>query len=221
MDEAERLMFLGLSQLPQFKRKVEQAKAVIREALAIAPAYVACSWGKDSLVLADIVASIVEKPLICHVTGPNSELLNNYNEVAEAFCDRHKQVEYRVLGGDGRPSWEVFQSHVHELPPMVFLGLRTEEAKYRAISLKKYGQIHQYKSGTWRCCPLAWWGWKDVWAYIVSQDLTYLKSYDHPAEESRSLSRTSSITTRRGEQFGRIERMKRISPEYYNLWKDD
>ncbi|NJL03189.1 MAG: hypothetical protein HC910_22425 [Spirulinaceae cyanobacterium SM2_1_0] len=220
MDEAERLMFAGLARLPQFRRKVEQAQAIIKEALEVCPAYVACSWGKDSLVVADLVATISPDALVCHVTGPKAELLNNYGEVSAAFCRRHPSVAYRVLGGDGRPSWEVFSAHAHELPSMAILGLRAEEAAYRRISLRKYGLIYRYKSGSWRACPLAWWGWKDVWAYLVAHGLTYLASYDHPAEECRALSRTSSITTRRGEQFGRIERMKRVSPEYYDWWKN-
>lgn len=221
MDEAERLMFLGWAKMPQFRRKVEQAKSTIKDTLAIAPAYVACSWGKDSLVLADIMATMVAESLVCHVTGPKAELLNNYDEVSFVFCQRHPSVKYQVLGGDGCPSWEVFAAHSHELPPMALLGLRAEEATYRRVSICKYGLIHQYKSGLWRACPLAWWSWKDVWAYIVAHDLTYLASYDHPGEESRALSRTSSITTLRGEQFGRMERMKRVSPEYYDWWKKD
>lgn len=219
MDDAERMMFLAWSRRPQFRAKVDQALATIAEALAIAPAYVACSWGKDSLVAADIAATLTPDILVAHVTGPNAEMLNNYSEVAAAFQQMYPQVKYQVLGGDGRPSWDVFGT-TPGLPNMALLGLRAEEATYRRISLKKYGMIHQYKSGAWRCCPLAWWSWKDVWAYIVSRDLAYLNSYDHPQEESRSLSRTSSVTTRRGEQFGRMERLKRVSPEYYDWWKD-
>ena len=220
MDEAERLMFQAWASMPPYRRKVAQAQSIIKEAIAIAPAYVACSWGKDSLVLAHLASTLVPNLLICHVTGPNADLLNNYSEVSATFCQLCPTVEYRVLGGDGRPSWEVFAAHADELPAMALLGLRAEEATYRRRSLRKYGPIHQYKTGGWRACPLAWWGWKDVWAYIVANDLTYLRSYDHPGEESRALSRTSSITTRRGEQFGRMERMKRVSPEYYDWWKN-
>ncbi|MFM7373139.1 MAG: hypothetical protein ACKO2Z_36235, partial [Sphaerospermopsis kisseleviana] len=51
-------MFEGWAKLPQFKKKVDQTKSIIKQALAIAPAYVAVSWGKDSVVMLHLCQQI-------------------------------------------------------------------------------------------------------------------------------------------------------------------
>lgn len=224
MDESERLMFQGWSKLPQFKRKVEQAKAIIKDALAIAPAYVACSWGKDSVVLAHLVWSVSPDILLFHDGSEDEDEQDNYSEVKESFLSRfplpYKGIVRGFNDGSGGGLYE-------QLPalPMCFLGLRAEENKVRRISLLKYGTVHQYRShspirpaGNWRCCPLAWWMWKDIWAYTVAYDLPYLSAYDW---EPRSKSRTSVI---HGKQinpkhsalpFGQSERLRRRNPVFW------
>jgi len=220
MDEAERLMFEGWAQLPQFKRKVEQAKAVIQEALEISPAYVACSWGKDSLVMAHLAWLKNPTIQIVHIGAQYQDKLDNYLEVESDFQRRFPCLYSRV-DLDMRNAKSTFDSIQSTLPPLAFVGLRAEEGKRRRASLSSKGSIYQYKDGSYRACPLAWWAWKDVWAYIVLHDLKYLASYDHEANLEKHLSRTAVHVGRgRGASMGRFERLRKINPEYYSLIKN-
>lgn len=217
MDEAERLMFEGWTQLPQFKRKVEQAKAVIQEALSISPAYVAVSWGKDSLVMAHLVWLEDPSVPIVHIGAPHQDKLDNYLEVEADFQARFPCSYSRVDLGM-RNAKETFNSLKKTLPQLAFIGLRAEESKHRRASLASKGAVYQYKKGGYRACPLAWWAWRDVWAYIVLHDLKALASYDHESNEDKSLSRTAVHVGRgRGANLGRFERLRKINPEYYEL----
>jgi len=217
MDEAERLMFEGWAKMPQFKRKVEQAKAVIKEALEIAPAYVAWSLGKDSTVLLHLVQKI--KPDIPAISfdHPERELISNYAEVEKEYCDRFNANLVTVnLVGDHIPV-KIRQAKLWQTYPVAFIGLRKEESKKRKLALCKYGKIHQYINGSWRVCPLADWQKNDVWSYIVLNNLPYLKAYDLGA--SRTTDHISK-TSRRDYQTTRLEELRKIAPEYYQYLQE-
>jgi 3'-phosphoadenosine 5'-phosphosulfate sulfotransferase (PAPS reductase)/FAD synthetase len=224
MDEAERLMFQAWASMPPYRRKVAQAQSIIKEALEISPAYVACSWGKDSLVLAHLVWNIAPSTLLLHDGSDDEDEQDNYSEVREAFLGRFPMPYQGIVrgynDGSGGGLYEQLPSH-----PLVFLGLRAEENKTRKISLRKYGPLHQYQSdsplhptNSWRCCPLAWWNWKDVWAYIVAHDLPYLSAYDW---EPKNQGRTSVIHGKRinpkhsGLGSGQSELLRRRNPEFW------
>ncbi|MFQ3637878.1 MAG: phosphoadenosine phosphosulfate reductase family protein [Cyanobacteriota bacterium] len=197
MDEAERLMFEGWAKLPSFRRKVEQAKATIREALAIAPAYVAWSLGKDSTVLLHLAQQIQPDILAAFHAGHWMDSYDNYSEVRSQYCQRF-QTNLIEVPDDSDPfdflnkstTASAFKQTIPEYV-VALLGLRTEESKNRRRTILNHGLIHQYKSGLWRACPLAFWGWRDIWAYHVTYDLPYLKSYDL-TDRSGAESRTTA-----------------------------
>lgn len=53
---------------------------------------------------------------------------------------------------------------------VALVGLRKEESLRRRRKMRKQPKGEFY--------PLANWGWKDVWAYIISNNLPYPKLYD-------------------------------------------
>ena len=64
-----------------------------------------------------------------------------------------------------------------------FLGLRMEESHQRRMVLGHRGGLYYASSRkTWTCCPLYHWTGKDVWAYLVSNNLPWAKIYDAPGE---------------------------------------
>ena len=192
MDDDERLMFEGWATLPAFKKKVEQAKAVIKEALNIAPAYVAVSWGKDSVVMLHLCQQI--KPDIIAVNYGSSEqdTVDSYSQVINDYLQRFP-TNYKEL--IGLPEWanepDTVQDRCNQILEgkynLAFVGLRAEESKNRKRSIAQNGLIHEYKSGRYkghyRVCPLGWWTWRDVWAYTVVNNLPYLDSYDYKDRE--------------------------------------
>jgi 3'-phosphoadenosine 5'-phosphosulfate sulfotransferase (PAPS reductase)/FAD synthetase len=234
MDEAERLMFEGWAGLPQFQRKVEQAKQVIQEALTVAPATVSISWGTDSINLLHLAQQVQpDIPSFC-IGDSLEDLQNNYSEVTQQYCDRFPTNYTRILyneetdGGFYTQVAKLSQAH-----PMTLIGVRAEENPKRKIAIQKYGLIHQYQSGkragSWRAFPLAWWNWKDKWAYTVLHNLPYLKSYDHFASGHRSKSRTAVVHNfdmHRGRhqegivKTGAMAQLRVIAPEYFALYAD-
>lgn len=234
MDEAERLMFEGWASLPQFKKKVEQSKQIIKEALEVADSSVSISWGTDSINLLHLVQQIKPDISAFCIGDSLEDLQNNYSEVTQEYCKRFPTNYTRILYNEETDGG--FYTQVYKLAkehPMMLLGIRAEESSKRKLVIKKYGAIHQYQSGkmkgNWRAFPLAWWSWKDKWAYTVLNDLPYLKSYDHSASGSRDRSRTAVVhnfDTHRGKHQegivsrGALSQLRVIAPDYFALYAD-
>ncbi|MEN8237429.1 MAG: phosphoadenosine phosphosulfate reductase family protein [Pseudomonadota bacterium] len=53
----------------------------------------------------------------------------------------------------------------------VFLGLRMLEGQARKMNLATRGPIYQLKDKSWRCNPLWRWSAKDVFAYLVNNEV--------------------------------------------------
>lgn len=222
MKETDRKAFAIHATLNVFKSRVERAKASIAEALTVAPAYVACSWGKDSVALLHLTQQVMPDVPVIFFVAAEQEMLDNYQATIEKyrtlFPTNYLELD---LVGDRVPD-KVKASNVWELYPMALIGLRAEESVGRRMSLRKHGLIHQFKTGaakeSWRACPLAWWSWRDVWAYTIVNNLPYLTSYDHWAQESYQHSRTCNLLAKKntkGTQWGRIAILKQRAPEYY------
>jgi 3'-phosphoadenosine 5'-phosphosulfate sulfotransferase (PAPS reductase)/FAD synthetase len=207
------------AQLPQFKRKVEKAKEVIAEALSIAPAYVAISWGKDSTALLHLTQQIKPDVTAVSFTHPERDIISNYSEVVGQYAAKNSTNLINIeLDGDHVPA-KVQQARLWESLPMAIVGVRKEESKARAITGSKYGLIHQYKSGSWRCHPLLYWGWKDVWAYLISKDLPYLKWYESQSIERGRTTDHLSKTIDKSWQVRRLESFAASNPDYYDWLK--
>lgn len=228
MERIEREAFLAHATLPTFKRKVEKAKEIIREALAIAPAYVAVSWGKDSVVMLHLVQLICPDILAIHIRTPQQELLENFEETSIKYFSSFP-TNYSVIdiGMEETISHAAQSLKLWESYPLSFIGLRAEEnQKTRGRSAKKYGYIHKYESGkkqdSFRCCPLLWWTWQDIWAYTCLFDLPYLASYDNANNSDKSQSRTTNLmmfggTITGSRRHGRIEQLRILHSEAYQF----
>lgn len=224
MKETERRMFLLHAKLSGFQQRIKKAREDIAAALEFAPGYVATSWGKDSTVLLHLTQSVRPDVPAVFFTSWEQEMLDNYEEVIRAYCARFP-TQYHALDFEGdRVPHKVLNAELWETWPLALIGMRAEESAGRRWAMKKYGIVHQYKhkdwKDSWRVCPLAWWTWRDVWAYTVLHDLPYLKSYDHPVNADRKYSRTCNLLAKKtgntkGVEFGRIARLKQISPDYY------
>lgn len=224
MDNAERLMFLAWSKRPQFNEKVNQSLNVIEQALAIAPAYVACSWGKDSISMLHLVQQLKPEIPVISFGHPERELISNYADVEQRYCHAYSpSLTTLIMQGDHVPD-KLRRTELWKTYPLAFVGLRKEESDKRSISISKYGLIHQFTSGlrrgTWRCCPLGWWGWKDVWAYIVANNLPYLDAYDLQSKDRGRTTDHLSKTVTKTWQQRRLSGLLKSSPDYYHYLKE-
>lgn len=65
-----------------------------------------------------------------------------------------------------------------------FWGLRAAEAIGRKMMIGRHGRLFQNKKhGLWTCTPMAYWSARDVWAYLVSQNLRWGGIYEHGNRE--------------------------------------
>lgn len=234
MELDEKLMFEGWAALPKFKKKVEQAKAVIKEALKIAPAYVAISWGKDSLVMLHLCQEIQPNIIAVNYGSTEQDTVDNYTEVINNYLQKFP-TNYKEL--TGLPEWadtpDTVQDRCNQILKgeytLAFVGLRAEESRNRKRSLINNGLIHQYRSGKYaghyRVCPLGWWNWRDVWAYIVINDLPYLNSYDY---KDREYGRTNAhakywFLANKNKQLsdGKMELIKRYNFPLFTLLQSE
>lgn len=225
MERIEKEAFLAHATLPTFKRKVEKAKEVVREALAIAPAYVAVSWGKDSVVMLHLVQSICPNILAIHLKNNVQQLIHDYEFIINSYlnlCPYTVYQEIEVCVGERVPV-SISNLKLWQSIPLSFIGLRFEEnPNKRGRSIKKYGYIHEYSTGTrkgsYRCLPLSYWTWMDVWAYTTFYDLPYLKDYDlMPKDRGRTCNVLPTSFNQKGASTGRIGELRKNSPEAYEL----
>jgi 3'-phosphoadenosine 5'-phosphosulfate sulfotransferase (PAPS reductase)/FAD synthetase len=224
---AERAGFLAHARLPTFARRIKQAQSVLETALGLGAAYVANSWGKDSLVLLHLVQQQQPSIPALFFADPDEEALDNYAEMAATYCARFPHTTYERLCFEGdRVPDKVASAALWQSYPVALVGIRAEESAGRRTARKVQGLIHRYTAGphagSWRAWPLADWTWRDVWAYVVAHDLPMLASYEHPANADRSRSRTCNLLAKeiaygpKGAQFGRISQLKERCPAYFN-----
>jgi phosphoadenosine phosphosulfate reductase len=180
--------------------KVDRAMNVVREFLVAGPAYCSVSWGKDSVVVADMVRRIApQTPLVWvkvrHWANPDCEA------VMGAFGSPCHVID--VDAGENRAggtSAKGFAIARRQFGPRRVLGIRADESGVRRMSLRNLGPI------TTNCCrPLAWWNTMDVFGYLAREDLPI-----HPAYAMlgggrwpREHLRVASLGGERGTEYGR------------------
>ena len=193
MEEEWRQYFLMWAETDIHKRRVEEAKEVIKQALSrFRKPYVAFSGGKDSTVLLHLVLSFDKSITVLHWwPGPYfypEPLEKEVIGIAKACGAKNIRVEtseeYVIYG---QQAHNVKGRHFlggviprmvkEEGYDLVFIGLRAEEAVKRKARTKKFFEWDKTRKIT-NCFPIARWSWRDVWAYIVSNNIPYLSYYD-------------------------------------------
>ena len=196
--------------MPQHKALVNRTKGFIRWALErVENPYVACSFGKDSAVMLHLVLEQRPDVSVRFVRWKNeTDLLSNYDEVIAEWGDINlTQVElYRTSINDkvkDRYNADGYDSY--------FIGFRMEEATARRITLKTNGMFYKMKEGKIRISPLSDWKTIDVAAYILSNNIPTLDTYNDFGFEERTTSRVPRADYGIREQSLRLLKEKDIS----------
>jgi phosphoadenosine phosphosulfate reductase len=227
MNHQEREAFIAYSELPAFKNKVLKTLEVIRSALAIAPAYVSLSWGKDSIVMLHLCQQVQADILAVNFADELQHLQDSYAEVERDYCQSFSTKLLRIAS-DGKLLHDI---KTLTATPMSMIGCRADESRHRRIAIARYGLIHQYADGRWRCFPLARWKSQDVWAYTASRGLPHLKSYDLLVSGSKEHSRTAIVHGFNMHEWGQhhlevaarnglFSKLRITAPEYYRMYAD-
>lgn len=225
-----------------YARRVSEAGSIIREGLAIGPAYVGFSGGKDSMALLHLAAAI--KPDIpAYFIDSGAETPDTLDAIAAMRARGHLVrtihpertiIELcRAAGFWGaKPDGPItllkpadFKRALIEEPaarirhagyPVALLGLRMEESLGRQ-SLSRHGPIHQYRHGGWRACPLRRWSGSDVIAYCQAHELPLSAVYLDADDRERERRRTGTALGTQYQTYGRFQRLRRRHPA---LWQE-
>lgn len=167
----------------------DRARATIRQFSESGPCYVSTSWGKDSTVLAHLLAtSGLRLPLVwVRVDG-----LENPDTfpTRDAFLSSY-DVDYHEISipADGVRRWwhpEGWEATSEHGPDHGFTiaakrfgkrhvsGIRGEESRIRGMVMSRWGEI-----GPAACRPIGRWTAVDVFAYLHRHDLPVHPAYAH------------------------------------------
>ena len=79
------------------------------------------------------------------------------------------------------------------------------------------GPVFKYKrDGLWGCQPIVEWRYNDVWAYIVSNNIPYCRTYDKMWDMPEADQRISYWAGETKRTYGRWAWLKRNYPDLFN-----
>lgn len=173
MSETWRKTFMLWSKSSDYLSLVTSTRVKLYETIRQNRCYVAFSGGKDSTVLLHLALQIQQDIPVWHW---------DYGVYIPRQVEAEIQSNMKCLGATNvTVSESVNQGNVaffceanrfmqDKSLEVALVGLRKEESyrRKRKIGRGLKGEVY----------PLADWGWRDVWAYIVSNGLPYPRLYD-------------------------------------------
>lgn len=200
---------------PRLDRKADDAARVLlafRDAGG--PGYVGVSWGKDSVVVADIACRAgMGWPLVWvrmkGVENPDCPL------VRDAFLALHPGATYDEIEVDYDPaarrtSAPGFEVAAARHGDRYASGVRAEEAGYRKLRMRHHGLATART-----CAPIGWWSGVEIFAYLERHALPVHPAYGCTmgGTYDRIRVRVGAIGGERGTMFGRREWEQRYYPD--------
>lgn len=196
-------------------------------ALDPAQCYVSFSAGKDSAVLAH-AAHAVHPGLPIWMIDPGcpTHWLESERAAWLAYAERRgwplTLFPWDKWGEDrGGGSAAQYRARIHarmfaaieeratlEGRTVRLLGMRAEESRQRKLLVATRGTDYQVKDGARVVLPLARWTTDDVWTYIVSTGMPWLRIYDAGGPAARN-----GLIGRNGERYGRAEYLREHFPD--------
>jgi 3'-phosphoadenosine 5'-phosphosulfate sulfotransferase (PAPS reductase)/FAD synthetase len=98
-----------------------------------------------------------------------------------------------------------------------FIGMRKAESRDRARLVTTRGEIYFASTRKmWTCLPIAQWTAKQVWGYIVQNNLSWNELYDID-QRGRERARNGAMFGTRGDTgLGRMSMMRKMYPALWN-----
>lgn len=186
--------------------RIERATEALRTFMDTAAGQVYCgvSWGKDSVVVADLCMQVC--PSVPLVWVRVKDLGNpDCPEVRDRFLRMHPEANYHEIAVDetGRlTSTRGFDEAKRRFGRYHISGVRASESSIRRMRHIQWGENSTYTSA-----PLSTWSAQDVFAYLHRRDLpvhpSYACLYGDPNRRDRL--RVCHLGGERGTEFGRRE----------------
>ncbi len=193
--------------------------------------YLALSFGKDSLVMLDLVRQLKPDIKCLFLKSEETYLMFNYEEVINKYLDKgiNLQIVETNRLTENENDWNKARKSGNKdfyLPEFfgydgVFMGLRIGESKPRKMTLIKREnnqlgpRIMQYKTGKrkgmYRCCPVADWTDYEILLYLKENNLPFLDIYNE-GEKMRTTARITGDAARQNALYW----IKKNKPENWN-----
>lgn len=228
-----------------FRKAVLLAESIVRRAAIKCPTLAVCwSGGKDSTAMAHLVRRIVpdaklvvqfddcdwpgKRPYIDEVCGrfhwtihavePDFsvwEAMKQEGNIGNAdFCSlRHWITREAFI--------QPLESAMHLVGARcVCIGLRDLESKTRKINSARRGTVYQLANGSWRCLPMAKWTARDVFAYLILNNIPINPYYlSDPMLHPEDVRLSWAIPVASGCDGG-MEKFRRTYPERFRALRD-
>ena len=195
------------------RHRIQESLCIIEKMLDLSKKpYIALSFGKDSLVMLDLVYSIAPGLRCLFLKSEETFLMYNYEDLIEHYThfhglnlhivDTHRLSEsnYNWVAARAAGHRDFMLDDFFEGYDGVFMGLRIEESKARRYTLIKPEnntlgkRIMQYRTGRregmYRCCPMADWSAWEIRTYAEWKSLPLLDVY----QEGLQIRTTARIT---------------------------
>lgn len=212
------------SQTRAFWRRVNRAEAAVRAFVGAGPAYVSVSWGKDSLVTADLAIRVVPTTLLVWIRfeptfNPDCLVVRDaflaswpytrYDEIVIELT-RDERGKLHSTGTLERGFARAVERH----GPRHLSGVRAEESGGRKIRMRRHSEISKNT-----CAPIGWWSAHDVYAYLYAMELPVHPAYAMTCggRWEREAIRVASIGEQHGRGFGRREWEAMYYPELLEM----
>ena len=189
MNEIWRETFNLWSETYEYLKRINEVKSIIKQALKISiNPYVAYSGGKDSLIMLHLILHEKKDISVWHWDYGDTlmpreiekEILDNAKEIGADEVVIRKRGDSKHAREDYKFGYAHFFVSLSDVKrergwDLGFIGIRQEESLKRRRQYKKTF-IDQ------NCYPLLNLTWKDIWAYIITNNLPYPSVYDKYAE---------------------------------------
>jgi 3'-phosphoadenosine 5'-phosphosulfate sulfotransferase (PAPS reductase)/FAD synthetase len=190
MTPVERQTFQLHAETDEYCVRIEAAEKIIAEALARAnQPYVAFSGGKDSTVMLHMVIEKCPEILVWHwdygkyYIPRDMEIEIQTNAAAIGARNIRVNTSKKYDRAKRSPKNVLFPTFFGSIQPIMaeqgidlaFVGLRAQESGKRRL---KTSEPVRWNKVMWECYPLQSLTARDVWAYIITNDLPYCSHYD-------------------------------------------
>lgn len=197
MQAQYRLMYLARSRTNGYRQRVEQAKRITEDFLAVCDRpYLSFSGGKDSEALLILLSQMGLTTIPVATQGDDLDFPDK-REVCERIISSLGFIDYTYDYSDisalaQLPDEDISGTFTHVMNRFAInrqrngflMGLRSEESWHRRRLIKAFGYTYErktkYDSSVTEtvCLPLHNWQGDDVMALIVSTETPYMHVYD-------------------------------------------
>lgn len=167
------------AQLRTFAKHIDRSEAALLSFTGAHPCYCGVSWGKDSVVVAELVQRLVPRvPLVWVRVDPdhNPDCLLVRDEFLRRYPScRYDEIPVRRAAGAYRAHGTLEQGTrlaAQRYGARYVSGVRAEESGARKHRMTAHGE-----STASTCAPIGWWSGDDVFAYLLQRGLPIHPAY--------------------------------------------